>query len=232
MTNVSKRPDPEYPNKVPAESRITGTSLLLANSLASVFPGVGGLTSEVIGKFREKRIRQFVEMLAERISDLEERQELFTQPACIELLEEAAKQAAYGEKDLKRTALARLMAASINDDLVNHETDRLLLTILREMTDYELLHLLKHFENTQWELDYVFENILVENPDVLQLRASHMGSSQDQSDLHQVQKAHRTRLERLGLLVNEGQVDRPRYNSTPIGRLLLRRIGAITHPND
>lgn len=134
-----------------------------------------------------------------------------------DFVEEAAEQAAYGENDLKRIALARLMAASINDDLVNHETDRLLLAILREMTDYELLHLLKHFESSQWRLKPDYENVLQESIEVLQLRASYMDSTQEQSDLHQVQKAHRMRLERLGLLVNEGKPDRPRYNSTPIG---------------
>ena len=127
---------------MPAESRLTGTTYFLANSLASLVPGLGGAVADVIGSRREKRIQQFIELLIGRIHDIEQKVYIFAQPACIELLKEAAEQACRGENDLKRTSLARLMAASINDELVNHETDRLLLAILGEMTDYELLHLL------------------------------------------------------------------------------------------
>jgi hypothetical protein len=219
-------------DKLPIETRLVGNSLLLANSIASFFPGVSGLTSELIGRLRERRIRHFVEMLASRITNIEQRQEVFTQPACIELLEEAAEQAARGENDLKRTTLARLLAASINDDLVNHETDRLLLAILHEMTDYELLHLINHFANSRWVIDDTYSDILNNSDAVLNLRRSHMGSTQEESDLHQVQQAHHLRLERLGLLINEGTSDRPRRNSTPLGRLLLQRTVAIARADE
>ena len=73
-------------DKLPIETRLVGNSLLLANSIASFFPGVSGLISELIGRLRERRIRHFVEMLASRITNIEQRQKVFTQPACIELL--------------------------------------------------------------------------------------------------------------------------------------------------
>ena len=87
-----------------------------------------------------------------------------------------------GENDLKRTTLARLLAASINDDLVNHETDRLLLAILDEMTDYELLHLINHFTNSLWVIDDTYSDILNNSDAVLNLRRSHMGSTVSSAD--------------------------------------------------
>tara|TARA_Y100001933_G_scaffold207716_1_gene211033 strand:+ start:3337 stop:4032 length:696 start_codon:yes stop_codon:yes gene_type:complete len=215
------------PNDWPAESRLAGTTFFLANSLASLVPGLGGAVAEVIGRRRQKRIQQFVELLVGRIENIEQKLDIFSQPACIELLEEAAEQACGGENDLKRITLARLIAASINDGLVNHETDRLLLAILGEMTDYELLHLLNHFKNSRWGIDEAYESILRSAQSVLELRISYTDSPQAESDRHEVQRAHKARLERLGLLANEGTASAPRYNSTRIARLLLRRVDAI-----
>lgn len=212
------------------ESKHIEVTYFLLNSLASFVPGVGGAVAEVLGKLRATRIRQFMEMLVSRIEHIENKLTLLQQPACVELLEEAAEQASRGENDLKRIILARLLSASIAEDLKNHEIDRLLLVLLRDMTDYEILHLLHHFRNTPWKVREPFIGILDRSGEILDLRLAYSHSDQEDVDAEQVQMAHRARLERLGLLHNEGDLRKPRYNSTPLARLLLRRMGAISEP--
>ena len=175
------------PKEWPAESRLTGTTYFLANSLASLVPGLGGAVADVIGRRREKRIQQFIGMLIGRIEGIEQKVDIFSQPACIELLEEAAEQACRGENDLKRTSLARLMAASIKDELVNHEADRLLLAILREMTDYELLHLLNLMADGPYQIDDAFREYIDKYQEILYPRVNLDMAPQDDLDEYEVQ---------------------------------------------
>jgi len=221
----------DHDSTFPVESRLTGTAFLLVNAMASCFPGMGGVVSELIGRKREERIRQFTEMLEARIDNIEKHLDIFSQPACIELLEEAADQASRGESELKRIALARIMATSINEDLVNHETDRLLLALLGDMTDYELLHLLDQFQQSLWTVNEDYANLLQNSQEIVKPRVAYDLSGQEKSDAYHVQMAHHSRLERFGLLKNECHSNRPRYNSTPLARLLLRRMNAISEPD-
>ncbi len=213
-----------------SESKPVGVTYFLLNSLASCVPGLGGAVAEILGNLRARRIQQFMEILVSRIERIEDKLILFQQPAFVELLEEAAEQASRGENDLKRIILARLLSAGISEDLKNHEIDRLLLALLRDMMDYEVIHLLHYFRNTPWKVHEPFIDILDRSGEILDLRVAYSDSGQEEVDAEQVQMAHRARLERLGLLHNEGDLRRPRYNSTPLARLLLRRIGAISEP--
>lgn len=207
-------------NEWPAESRLAGTTFFLANCLASLVPGLGGAVAEVIGRRREKRTRQFLEMTIDKIENIEQKLAIFSQPACIELLEEATEQACRGESNLKRTALARLIAASINDELVNHETDRLLLAILGELTDYELLHLLNFMDDGPYRIGNAFREYLDKSQEIVYPRANLDMAPQEDLDEYEVQQAHLRRLERLGLVIGN-------QDTTELGRLMLRRIGAM-----
>lgn len=115
------------------------------------------------------------------------------------------------------------MAASINDELVNHETDRLLLAVLGEMTDYELLHLLNLMVDGPYQIDHAFREHIDKCQEVVDPRINEDMAPQDDLDKYEVQQAHLKRLERLGLTNG--------HDTTEIGRLMLRRIGAI-HPTD
>lgn len=201
---------------------------ILCSTLASFIPGVSGLTAELINQRRNQRVTQLLQGIVSRLDDIDKSIKTFETPACLELLEESVSQAIRAEKDFRRVILSKLMAKSINDEIVNHETDRLILSLLKDITDYELLHLLYSVRYESYELHTDYKEILNSYKDIVVLRLTDMGSNREEMDAHCIQQAHKSRLANLGLFYQDGHSHAPSYKIAKLGLLFLRRLGAIS----
>ena len=224
----------------------TAIDYVLEGARAAVgpIPIVGPLLSELVGHVvpnqRIDRIAKFAAELEHRLSRLETRDRAMEWPrdeAFTELLEEAMRQAARSLSDERRRHLADLIANSVSSKEITAVESRHLLQILGEINDLEVLWLRFHQVPTLGG----DENFRETHREALAPAVATFGSSQTELDKATLQDSYREHLYRLGLLKRRykrefgertpvfdsftGQQEWSGYEITPLGRLLLRRIG-------
>ncbi len=209
-----------------------------------MIPFAGSLLSEIAGNVipqqRVDRIADFAERLEIRISHLEEaavRNEI-NDEEFTDLVEESLRQAARSTSPQRREYLAYLVANSLAKEAVEHSESRHLMNLLGELSDIEIIWLRFYLDATlggDSEFREKHDHILAPVP-------AHRGSSQDERDKSALQKSYKDHLERLGLIsgkvktdkakspefdASRGEFKRHSYQTTSLGRLLLRSIGLV-----
>lgn len=211
-------------------------------------PFAGPLLSEIAGtvipRQRVDRITDFARRLEQRIAHLESdavRNEMDDEEFT-DLVEESLRQAARSTSGERREYLASLLANSLSKEAVEHSESRHLLRLLEELSDVEVIWL-RFYDDTAMCGDQEFRNI---HEAVLEPVAGHSGSSQDELDKAALQKSYKVHLERLGLIAGKLKTDRDKnpeldrvsgefkrqgYQTTSLGRLLLRSIDLSSELN-
>lgn len=205
-------------------------------------PGIGGalneLVTQVIPGVRIQRIENYLRWLRDKMANFDEGvlAAMLRVETAIELFEEGGYQAARAVSAERCEQIATLVANGLTaDDVVRLEAMRLL-SFLREIDDDQIIILVSKLDRHRQD-DAFFDK----HRDILDPPDFHLGVSVEAVDRHTVYVAARQKLISLGLLrprfsvprkgevaefdKETGMLKSSGTGLTPLGRLLLKRIG-------
>jgi hypothetical protein len=220
---------------------------LAAKGVVGAIPFVGNLVAEIIGSIipnqRVDRIARFLELLADKVRDIEEetlaskmRTEEF-----VDLFEDGMIQASRAVSEDRKRHLASLFKNAIANETLEHAYEKRLLQILGELNDVQILILRSYgmrFHERQ-EFESLHGNA-IRGPRVF------MSAPQKEIDGGAVHKSYRAHLVQLGLIKpvferpkkdnlgipefdeETGMVKARSHQITTLGRLLLRYLDVPT----
>ncbi|MFW6114130.1 MAG: hypothetical protein ACOC7K_00140 [bacterium] len=206
---------------VPEQPRLGATSTDIVASLAKgttgMVPVIGPLVAEIVGNIipnqRVERIVRFVQLLNERLSNLEQEvlNSKLKQPPVVDFLEDAFIQAARATSGERLEHIANVVANGISDGELNEAETKRMLWLLRQLNDSEIVVLRSRLATTRedYEADAEFQNTHAE---LLAPDATHMGSSEEEFEEAALKKSYRAHLHDLGLT-------RPRFKKPRRGEL-------------
>lgn len=231
-------------DKSQLKSNATDYAVSGVKAVLGAIPFAGSLLSEIAGNVipqqRIDRIADFAERLERRIAHLEVatvtneiNDEEFT-----DLVEESLRQAARSTSPERREYLASVVANSLSKEAVEHSESRHLLSLLNELSDVEVVWL-RFYVNPTFDGDSDFRE---RHNQLLAPIPADSSSSQAELDKAALQQSYKDHLERLGLIAGKVKTDRNKspefdkfkgefkrhsYQTTALGRLLLRSIDLI-----
>ena len=215
--------DDEYPPLGPTgRDRTVAVVRAVAGMVPFAGAAIGELITDIVPGQRQARIEDWLKLLAERLAAVEQPalRARLSEPENVALFEQGAYQAVRALTEERRRQIAELVAGGIADARRDYLESRRILRLLGELDDAEVVvlagHLSKNLQGDYWQL----------HANVLYGPAVHHGSSQEEVDLAAVREAGQQHLLQLGLLEQEARGNqRPTIRISPLGRLLLRRIG-------
>ena len=211
----------------------------LARAVAGAVPWGGGFLSELFTKIipgqRVDRIAAYVRALDERLNSLEAvtKDEIFSDPRRIDLIEEGALQAARATAADRIAAIAELVANGLDKGEIETVRHKRLLLLLSEIDDDQLLLLNAYGQSYGGDGSAAWDKVDQPEP-------THMGSSLEEFDTRELFQLGRENLLRLGLLKRHFRTPRkgeaPKFDNrtghfehsveiSPMGRMLLREVG-------
>ena len=232
-------------SNVPAEIKNKAIDYVTsgAKAIVGAAPIIGSLLAELAGSIipnqRIERISHFAALLESRITNIETNllHDAFKDEEFTELLEEALHQAARATSEDRRKYLSSLVANSLTSEAIEHNESKHLLRILGELNDIEIIWL-RFFLRTKIGGDVEFRK---KHASIIEPRRAFIGCSTEELDKHALQESYRDHLLDLGLLdrhvsqdINtkqpvfdpfSGELKVSFYDTSPLGRLLLRTIG-------
>lgn len=182
---------------------------------------IAELITEIVPGQRQERVEDWLRQLAERLDVVEAAalRERLSEPERVALFEEGVRQAASAISEERRQQLAELIARGISDARRNCLESRRILRLLGELDDAEVVLLAGYLQKNQ-KGEY-----RTRHASVLSGPRTDLRSSREELDAAAVREAGRRHLVRLGLL-EEGMIGGPASTTlSPLGRLLLRRVG-------
>ncbi len=215
---------------------------IISKGALGAIPIVGSLAAEVIGDLipnqRIDRIEAFLRALDEKVKELDKQkfETEFKKPEFIDLLEDGFLQAVRALSTERIDYIATLVSKRLSDEQADHLKYKKLLSILGQLDDAEVLHLINYsfLEIGNHEFMQKHDNILRPVP-------VHMGSTQTERDAAAIQDSNKRHLIELGLIRPRFQTPRkgewPEFDDktgslkasgneiTPLGRLLAKTIG-------
>ncbi|MDP2356890.1 MAG: hypothetical protein Q8M31_12640 [Beijerinckiaceae bacterium] len=220
----------------------------LTKGILGAVPVAGSIIAEVVGLLipnqRFQRLEDFVRKLDERLKDLtkEELTERLGNVEGVDLFEEGVLQASRALSRERLDYIANVVVSGITGDNKAKIEAKRILGLLREIDDDQIIILASNLYRFQRD-----EQFHATHSRILTPVSAHMGSDRDELDADAVFQLARAQLLQLGLLKNQyrkpakgalpefdeatGTMKVSSRTLTPIGRLLLRRIG-IAGPDD
>lgn len=218
------------------------TGAALVKGGIGAIPVVGSILGEVVGLIipnqRMNRIEAYLRHLSDRLAsaDAESLRSKFDDPEVVDLFEEGAVQSVRALSEERRAYITQLVANGITGDEKARIEAKRLLNLLEQIDDDQIIimasYLDRHDDDNEWRQKHAA---------ILEPVRAHLQSSQDELDAHTLQELTRNQLMKLGVLggkfktVKKGEV--PEFDTdsgtmkisyrslTPLGRLLLTRIG-------
>lgn len=198
-----------------------GLGLLATSSPGAVAILGTSLTAELLGNvlpnLKRQRVEKLLNAFAMEMSDLsaeiEEMRGLFLMPEFLDLVEDAATQAAKSVTDTRIEELAKLLKNSISSENADYLVSKRLLSILSELNDIEV-HILRCYgTRCSWSVEFAKDNPSFWNRDK---EAVYLSFEQHLVDNGLIgPDSHR--IDDLAL--------------TPIGKMLLGKMGYELHPH-
>jgi len=232
--------------------RLGNTSIDIVTSLTKgtvgAVPFVGSLIAEVVGNVipnqRVDRITRFVQLLEERLAQIEHevlKSRLTVAPA-VDMLEDAFIQAARATSDERLEHIANVVANGIAAEELNQVETKRMLWLLGQINDIEVILLRGRLPKTQGEAhadaDYREKHAVV-----LQPRMPHLGSPPGEIEEAALYDSYKQHLVDLGLLrpnfKRPGRNELPEFDHktgmmkasghdvTTLGRMLLRYLSIL-----
>jgi len=190
----------------------------LLGAIPYVGPLVGEVVSTLIPNQRIKRLEKYVQILNEKLSNLqlskEELERRLTRQESIDLLEDSFWQAARALSEERKGQIASLMKNSLSSDQLDHIRYKQLLSILGDLNDAELLMLKAYSIREPLERDkfYKQHESVFRTPDIVVVVVSPWLEPPELTIL----ASFAARLKRMGLIEDT--------YVTPLGCLLLAAI--------
>lgn len=216
---------------------------MIGKGVVGALPFVGPLAAEVIGSLipnqRIDRIESLLKILEAKIEEKDRSkvaQKIYA-PESIDLLEDGFIQASRALSEERKEYIASLLKNSLTNEQLKHIEYKKLLSILGDLNDLEIL-LLKAQSMYSGHPEYT--DFWGKHESVLTPPRAHLGSAREDADKHAIYQTYKTHLVNLGLIrirykkpkrgelpefdEKTGMVKAQGYDTTPLGRLLLRNI--------
>jgi hypothetical protein len=220
----------------------------ILRGMASTILGAGGAISEIVNHIvpnqRLDRLEDFASKLERRLSCIEsnEQIEALKQPDAVALFEEGAIQAAHAVSMMRRERIANLVGYGMSGDEKDRIESLRLLKILGQLDDDQIIILSSYLNKNRFD-----ERFWERHSDVLNPKPAHLGSSDEEFERATISKLARVQLRELRLLKSRyrkpkkgklpefdfttGMVKASTTDLTPLGRLLLTRLGLADPPD-
>lgn len=217
-------------------------------AIVGLVPGFGSILSEIVGAIipdqRMDRLVQYIKILDEKVQQIDSEllEIVRANEAVIDLMEEGFVQASRSLTNERREYIANLVCNGISDEVKNFSDSKYVLKLLGELNDQEVIWLRSFLDPTiggDLEFRRKHENVL--KP----IRA-YIGVDDSILEQKNIQESYKLHLERLGLIRSIYRVDNktkfPKFNNqgmpeisyrliTPLGKLMLKRIGLLDSEN-
>jgi hypothetical protein len=201
-------------------------AVALARAVAGMVPVVGPLIAELITEVvpgqRQERIEDWLRQLAQQLASVEHATllERLRKPENVALFEEGAYQAVRAISEERRQQIAELVAGGIADDRGDYLESRRLLRLLGELDDAEVVLLAAYLPRYSLDPEH-----WQRHANLLPPSFSRRGLSREERWEVAIREAGLDQLLRLKLLEEGVTRGHSGVALTPLGRLLLRRIG-------
>ena len=211
------------------------------SAMSSAIPMVGSIVAEVITQLipnqRIERIEKYIKHLLTRFEalDSEVLRQKMRDPKKLDLFEEGAFQSVRGLSEERLEYIAKIVGSGISGEQVEEPESRRLLNILGSITDDQTIILASYLHKNR------AQEFWDRHSDVLLTEPATLGATQDVVDQETISKLARQQLAALGVLRlnfarprrgqlpefddKTGMIKSRGYTLTPLGRLLLRKIG-------
>jgi hypothetical protein len=228
----------------------TTTDLIasLAKGTTGMVPILGSLVAEIVGNVipnqRVDRIVQLVQLLEERLGNLEKDllERRLREPVAVDLLEDAFTQAARATGHERLEHVANVIANGLSDEEFQQAEAKRMLWLLGQINDSEVIILrsllVVTLEDVQADAEFRNKHAELLAPD-----ATHMDSSDDDLDEAALKSSYRQHLHDLGLLrlrfAKPKRGELPQFDEktgmmkangvdvTRLGKMLLRYLNLI-----
>lgn len=232
--------------------RLGNTSIDIVTSLTKgtvgAVPFVGSLIAEVVGNVipnqRVDRIARFVQLLEERLAQIEREvlKSRIMAPPAVDVLEDAFIQAARATSEERLEHIANIVADGIAAEELNQAETKRMLWLLGQVNDIEVIllrgRLVMTREEAQADAEYRERHAAI-----LQPRAPHLGSPPSEVEEAALYDSYKQHLVDLGLLrprfKRPGRNELPEFDDrtgmmkasghdvTTLGRMLLRHLSLL-----
>ncbi|MCL8350682.1 hypothetical protein M9Y34_09480 [Acinetobacter baumannii] len=160
----------------------------------------------------------------------------------IDLIEEGFVQASRSLSNERREYIANIVANGISDDEKTYADSKYVLRLLGELNDQEVIWL-RFFLEPTINGDEEFRQ---KHQNVIEPVKTYIGVDDNILEKRDIQESYKSHLERLGLIKSKYRIDRktglPQFDQqgmpkishrfiTPLGKLMLKRIGLINSAN-
>jgi len=215
----------------------------IAKSTVGALPFAGTLLSEIVENIipnqRIERLTAYIQELDEKISKIPSKkiEVLLNNEIFVDLIEESFFQASRALTKERRSYIANIVANGITDSNIQLENSKFLFKILQELNDVEIIWL-RSFLNSKVTGDTEFRK---QHKNLLKPINSFIGADKNTLNKSAIQKSYIIHLERLGLIINQLEIDKKtgqpvldRFYSQPkilitritqLGEMLLENIG-------
>lgn len=177
----------------------------VAKSVFGTVPGIGSAVSEIVGYIipnqRQERIVTFVQLLDDRVSNIEKR-ELGTKirrPSNVDLLEDAFLQAARATSGERLEHIANVVANGLSADESKQAETKRMVWLLGQLTDQEIVLLRGSLPlaGGDYELDSEFQDL---HEDLLGPDPLYNGASEEQFEVAELKSSYMQNLHELNLM--------------------------------
>jgi len=217
-------------------------------AIVGLVPGFGSILSEIVGAIipdqRMDRLVQYIKILDEKVQQIDSEllEIVRANEAVIDLMEEGFVQASRSLTNERRVYISNLVCNGISDESKNYSDSKYVLKLLGELNDQEVIWL-RSFLNPAIGGDQEFHR---KHENVLKPIRTHIGVDDSILEQKDIQESYKLHLERLGLIRPIYKVDKktkfPKFNNqglpeisyrliTPLGKLMLKRIGLLDSEN-
>jgi hypothetical protein len=226
----NERPPVLGPNK---QDRLASALRAIANAVPVVGNAIAEIITEIIPNQRIERVEQYLQFLASEIEalNLVDSTERMKRPENIELVEEGVYQATRAITEERRRYLARAVAHGIASDAEDRINESQILKLIESLDDRDLLILNAYQTRVTLSQTSPFAKLIPDRPTI--------NSSQEVRERYGFFRAAVDRLERVSLIrkrvpLNKNSLPdfdrftgepKGQYEITPLGRLLLKRVG-------
>lgn len=229
----------DFPHLGPDE-RDRGVAIL--KGAAGFIPGAGTALGEIIGRFipnqRIDRIEEYLRKLRKALNHLTEEQvrKRIQKPEAIDLFEEGGFQSARAITEDRRDQIANVVSFGLSGDEKDRIEAKRILKLLDDLDDDQIIILARYLHKNRDSADFDEKHQAVIRP-----VQAYIGAGQDVLDQATMNELARAQLISLGLLkanyrapkkgelpdfdLKTGRMKYTHLALSPLGRLLLRRIG-------
>lgn len=224
------------------------TRVATYKAVVGLVPGFGSILSEIVGAIipdqRMDRLVKYIKILDEKVQQIDSEflEIVRTNEAVIDLIEEGFVQASRSLTNERREYISNLVCNGISDEVKNISDSKYVLKLLGELNEQEVIWL-RSFLDPIIGGDQEFRR---KHENVLEPIKAYIGVDDSILEQKDIQESYKLHLERLGLVQSIYRVDSktklPKFNNrgvpeisyrliTPLGKLMLKRIGLLDSTN-